>query len=258
MFTPCLICNRHVHTHSRKLMCSICKKYLHVKCLDYNLASNICSENNYFCNCCTQTNLPFNHFNDDSDFLSAILEGPSRLTDVNCPSLLFDVLTLDNDNPFTRFDPDVSYFNGISDTSVLSSKYYSADEFNNEIKRESSKSGFSMLHINIRSVNKNLCNLIHYMETLDSSFDVIGLSETWLNGESGDCCKLTGYHAEHSFRSNKTGGGASILISENISYKRREDLTLTTDEYECVFIEIQSSSSSRDGPLTGCLYRAPN
>ena len=115
-----------------------------------------------------------------------------------------------------------------------------------------------MSHINIRSVNKNLCNLIHYMETLDLSFDVIGLSETWLNGESGDCCKLTGYRAEHSFRSNKTGGGASILISENISYKRREDLALTTDEFECVFIEIQSSSSSRDGPLIGCLYRAPN
>ena len=53
------------------------------------------------------------------------------------------------------------------------------------LDKSSSSSGhsairFSLLHLNIRSLNRNFDNLVNYLASIKSNFSVIEISETWL------------------------------------------------------------------------------
>ena len=264
MFIPCIICNRHVHSHSRKLKCTICKEYLHASCIDHSieLLQSASDNLNYFCQHCLQCNLPFYHLDNDADFISATTGSVSAEMSLTATNLLFDVIDLnsiDHENPLSGFDPDASYYNDIDKNSLLTSKYLSADEFNIECKNTSEEHrNISLLHLNVRSLKKNFSSLQYYLQTLDLSFDIIGLTETWLNHDSVDSFKPAGYRTEHSYRSSKSGGGVSLLISKNLKYKRRDNLSFISDDCECVFVELFNSDLRKSGLLVGSLYRAPN
>ena len=43
---------------------------------------------------------------------------------------------------------------------------------------------FSLIHLNARSLNKNLDHLIVYLDTLKYSFDIITVTETWANSNN--------------------------------------------------------------------------
>jgi hypothetical protein len=74
------------------------------------------------------------------------------------------------------------------------------------------------MHINIRSVNKNFMPFTTYLQTLDHTFDIIGVSETWLNETSVDNFKTNCYNTESIYRSDRIGGGVSLLIKDSIQY----------------------------------------
>ena len=65
-----------------------------------------------------------------------------------------------------------------------------------------------MLHLNARSLNQNLPKLTDFLNTLDLSFSVIGISETWLQND-GESSKnndiyIQGYNLIHNCRQLKT------------------------------------------------------
>ena len=43
------------------------------------------------------------------------------------------------------------------------------------------KYGLSFIHFNCRSLKSNFVNLHSYLQTLKQKFDIIAISETWLN-----------------------------------------------------------------------------
>ena len=77
MITSCCpICERKVLSHSKKLYCTCCYKYVHRNCCgllgqDFEGASQDISR---FCRMCTETFLPFNHMESESTFLKVISE----------------------------------------------------------------------------------------------------------------------------------------------------------------------------------------
>ena len=75
-------------------------------------------------------------------------------------------------------------------------------------------SNFSILNVNIRSINKNFDNLKNLLNTLGCCFNIIGCTETHLRNSSYlDLYNLKGYNLFNSnrVRTNKDGGGGVCL-----------------------------------------------
>ena len=80
-------------------------------------------------------------------------------------------------------DPDTNFFNKKSE--VVNSPYYNVDKFYSS-SQNLLKNSFSVLHINIRSMNKNFEKLREYLSHAKGNFSVITLTETWCNDDETD------------------------------------------------------------------------
>lgn len=110
---------------------------------------------------------------------------------------------------------------------------------------------FSLVHYNIQSV----LNKLDIIEPELSSFDIIALTETWLNNSvSTDDLLFTNFQSP--FRRDRVGdshGGVMVYVKHDIPCKRRHDLELLT--VECLWLEIAVKSKKM---LIGTFYRPPN
>ena len=73
---------------------------------------------------------------------------------------------------------------------------------------------FSVLNLNIRSLKKNYDSLLIYLRQIKTNFDVIVLTETWLNDNESDLYLIPGYCFSAINRLNKRGGGIRIYYKE--------------------------------------------
>ena len=87
-----------------------------------------------------------------------------------------DNLVTVNDNFFnSESDPDFDFY---SDISPLDTKYFNPNEIREGFECLC-KNGFSVLHVNIRSINKNFEISNNFYSKLNCKFSVICFSETW-------------------------------------------------------------------------------
>ena len=77
-------------------------------------------------------------------------------------------------------DPDINFFNDKSET--VDSPYFSIDEFSSSSEKLL-KNSFSILHINIRSLNKNFEKLREYLSLVKRDFSVVAHTKTWCNDD---------------------------------------------------------------------------
>ena len=252
MYTKCLKCNGRILSHNCFLKCDYCHGVIHINCLpnvtrNDSLYANRCT-NVWYCMTCVQTQFPFNHFDDDDDFNAAIRSFQNDLfSNVNqdLSKVMFNPLDVNDDImcPLINVDPDIQYFNDARAVSNISScNYFLEDTFNNKFASIQASTCFSVLHHNIRSVQKNSNELSKYLMNLSVKFDIIGLTETWLNDANVDICGFPGYQSEHRYRSNRRGGGVSLFIKENIEYSICDDLCVFNDFMESMFIQIHNGS----------------
>jgi hypothetical protein len=84
--------------------------------------------------------------------------------------------------------------------------------------------GLKIAHLNIRSLPSKLDELAVRM-TNSKSFDILTLSETWLNPDiSEDEINISGYSCVRKDRVNGVGGGVAIYCHEGLNYSLRDDL----------------------------------
>ena len=101
----------------------------------------------------------------------------------NCRGLP-NLVTSDN------IDPDDNFYNGLNVDSV----YYTEDEFNEKIvTKVQAASTFSIIHFNARSMSVNFNKLKSVLSSFDFTFDVIAVSETWLNNDDLDFFHMNDY-----------------------------------------------------------------
>ena len=266
----CLICCHNIQSHSYSLKCCLCLKQVHYKCLpnfskkDYDYS---CDPNNYWsCPKCNRNLFPF--YDDDDDiFLSNLKELQSDAylgfhIDNVLPNVFspFDFCDSGMDDPLTEIDPDSNFYNMIGDAILNDSLYYSvtslAMEMNNDKSDVSSK--FSLIHANIRSARKNIDSFKYFLSSLSTEFTCIGLSETWLTEESFDSINIGSYRHIGKYRSDRIGGGVSILLKDHIQFQTREDISVVTPFYESIFIEIDKSiMNTHSNVVIGVIYRIP-
>ena len=80
-------------------------------------------------------------------------------------------------------DSDLNFFN--DDSEAVSWPYYTIDEFSC-VSNSLLENSFSILQINIRSMNKNFEKLQEYLNVVKGKFSIIALTETWCNDDRAD------------------------------------------------------------------------
>ena len=79
---------------------------------------------------------------------------------------------------------------------------------------------FSILHLNIRSLKKNIDKFVNFLAILSFNFKVICISETWCSSEhnNSDLYKLNNYNSiQQTRRSVETGGGLAIFVHNSLT-----------------------------------------
>lgn len=247
----CAECQKYVSKNHRKLMCTVCKNFVHKKCSNMTTKEFKRKESHqyWYCTlCCNNFELPFNHINDENEFclqLYRFFENKSILESsikAKCDNLSLDPTLFQTDLDDGNTNNYTEYFNEC------------------ELKElhKSSKHNFSILNLNIRSLNNKIDDFKDFLNCTGVNFGIIGLVETWLKEKPVDYFLLDGYTMEHKNRNGKGGGGVCLYIKNDIKYKVRDDLAKINHpaNVESLFIEIERPKSKNI--VVGVLYRPPD
>ena len=134
-----------------------------------------------------------------------------------------------------------------------------ADSTNNITKDINSPFGFKQKGLHIGNIN--ICHLntkideVKLLLSNPESIDILGVCETFLNDKiSSNVLSIKGYNMERRDRKDKKGGGILMYLSNEITYKRRDDLEL--GDIESIWIEVKFKYSK---PILVCsAYRPPS
>ena len=114
----------------------------------------------------------------------------------------------------------------------------------------------SLLHLNIRSLHRNLDSLITLLKNVELRFSFIGITETWLR-DSSLHTDISGYNFVHNPRKDRTGGGVGLYLADNFDFKCRPELVFSCTECaESLFVEINRPKEKNI--IVGVVYRPPN
>ena len=215
----------------------------------------------WLCTCCTRELFPFNHYDEDDDYLAALADNwPISIDFANQSNLrekIFVPFDLNDEmpSPLEDKDPDVNYYQELRNMSFNTCDYYYEESFNKKCRDLAiSNESFSVIHINARSIPRNLPNIENYMDSLATNFTIIAITETWLKEENKDCYAIQSYCAEHNVWPVKTGGGVALFIKHGIDYHVRNDLTVMNDCVETLFIEIDKEVvNSQNNMIVGVI-----
>lgn len=121
-------------------------------------------------------------------------------------------------------------------------------------------SGLSAIHFNARSLRKNYDDILAQLSSLNHYFSFICISETWLSPDDANLFCFPNYTPEYNNRTTSNHGGAAIFVASNINYKRRNDLHLSVEKCESVWIELDEPSLPTEfcKTIIGSIYRSPS
>ena len=172
---------------------------------------------------------------------------------IDCNNLELQSLEYTDHNSYDMendLDPDNNFFATINDNC----RYYTDEQYNQIIKTDGN---ISIIHFNSRSLYANFNSIKDYLSQFSHPFDIIAISETWINMDKGVDFELAGYEFNYINRRKKTAGGVAVYVINNLNYKVVESMTTAIDNLvECITIEICLEKSKNI--LISCLYRAPD
>ena len=141
-----------------------------------------------------------------------------------------------------ELDPDVDFFQNISS---LDAEYFKIGNTKTFVDNNISSNSFSVLHVNIRSMQKNFEKFKEFFKTLQFNFNAICLSETWCNSldsTKNSNYRLHRYKSFHHTRDGYKGERLCIFLRNTLSYKIRSDLKMNPDAIECLCLEISTKT----------------
>ena len=240
---PCGICCKNVTSNA--IECCICYKWIHVKCASLRKNDLKRYENfQWSCPKCAQC-FPFHAINNDE--LIHSLFGSHFTSDDNsvyskCKE--FDEMDVIASDPLVL---------GLqSNNQIIKCKYYGEEELSEKIIK---KPGLSLIHFNARSLSKNFKSICSCVSNLSVHFDVIAVTETWLEDENTKAFDIEGYQVTHIVRQGKRGGGCSIYVNDVIKFNIFKPLCVTCDDvFECTAVELQINNKHI---IIACVYRPP-
>ena len=265
MSKNCNRCRQRILIHSKTMTCCICSGIYHILCIPIDKCDYIHmkkSERSWFCASCNSSLFPCNHL-EDEEFINVLYDIysdiPLQFKDID--NMIFNPLSLNTNNelPLYDVDPDIQFYNELTNPSRNISKYFLEDAFNNETAKDASMNNLSMFHINIRSIIKKFNDLDCYLSLLKQKFSIIGISETWFSYQTYGLYEFENYSHTAMYREGKKGGGVSLFVRDGIMYSKRPDLNMLSDLIECVFVEVEKNVfKTTKNIIFGVIYRPPN
>ena len=152
-------------------------------------------------------------------------------------------------NLFNEFNNFSSQQN--KNTENINCKYYDIKEIQglNNLNHKNLLVFFTLTHV----LSKNIEELEYLLDKTKIDFDVVGISESRIKKDKSatNSINLKSYSHE-SCPTESAAGGTLLYISNNLSYKPRNDLYI----YKSTFIEILSSKKTN--VIVGCIYCHPH
>jgi len=133
--------------------------------------------------------------------------------------------------------------------------YSTESHFNNLVTNRPIQ--LSVFHLNIRSLNKNINGLLHYLRLFDIEFDVLVLSEIWKYNLEFYCKILKNYHFYYSPPVDTNVGGVGIFVKDTFVCNRLDHLNLPSTKdgiVENLWLEIINNENRY---IVGGVYRHP-
>lgn len=153
-----------------------------------------------------------------------------------------------------EIDIDVNHFNEIypSLTNDNQSNYYDIIKFNDDCSKLASD--FALFQMNARSLYPKFDEFSAFISCLDTRFDSLCITETWLTPDTEKLMQLSSYKFYCCNRSGRRGGGVGIFMDNKYNVRILIDLCICINHMECIFIEC-----CYDGKkiVIGCIYRPP-
>ena len=117
------------------------------------------------------------------------------------------------------------------------------------VKEQIFEDKFSIVHYNVQSVT----NKLDLIESELRNFDVICISETWLDDRTSiEDIRIDNFKLFRHDRPGGHSGGICVYIRNNLFPKRGKDLELLN--VECIWVEISIRNKKQ---LIGTFYRPP-
>lgn len=252
--TFCTACNKKIQrNNARKIQCPICRQWRHLKCTPF-----INNETDIICPTCTEDIFPFNNLSLDSEFKIAVSgqKNSSKIDFLQLDRIKFELrhdfgsssLIKDDD-----LDVDNNYYNALFSKSA---NYCETKGLNAITPPPRCETPQFLLHINARSLSKNLSNLVTELDLLTNKPSIIAITETWALTDN-DSFPIPGYTSILKARKTKFGGGVGLYIQDllQLKYKIRSDLS--NDAFpESLFIQV--TEKKRKDTIIGVIYKPPD
>ena len=258
---PCGICKNPVAKSHNALMCNVCNKWVHIRCnhVPKDLYNHYIDKNSnplieekdkskWICINCFKDNLPFGQLDENSFYLNT--KGIQNSCELDNLKFSLDqsdkeITDLISKMIIENTDPDNINHNFCS--------YYETEDF---IKAKfDPNSNFSILHLNIASLQFHFEELIILLKMLDHEFDCIMITETKIQKgiNPSITIDIPNYHYFHT-PTEASKGGSLIYISNNLISKPRKDLEIyQSKEVESTFCEIIIPNGKNI--IVGCVYK---
>ena len=203
--------------------------------------------------------MPFHHISDDQ--LKSYIHGVNSSINLSIQDKIIELDNLiiedrDDNSILSEIDPDLNMLFNMNDTIKNSSRYFDTSHFRTSFDKY--KHYFSILNANIRGMATNLDKLKLFIEDLDYTFPIIGITETWLKSHNVDCHFINGYSHEYDIRLNRAGGGVSLFVANSLMYTRRKDIQLNSIFNSIILDMDKSDINSRRNVSVIIVYRPPN
>ena len=124
--------------------------------------------------------------------------------DINFESLSYNPFSIHESSINSEHDPDINFY---QDISSLETHYCSPNDFQNNFQCFL-KDSFSVLHLNIRSMNKNFESFKEFYLTINFKFSIFCFLETWVGKiffSNNSNFQLSGYEVLHQRKKTRNG-----------------------------------------------------
>ena len=224
----------------------MCDGWIHLKCTVISPLKfhTLCSSTeSYLCQNCYSELFPFQTL-DDKQLLNEMRNDYKLNLDINhTNNSFFPAKCLQVDNKINSLLNDLN-------TGLDDSKYCSQAEANIINK----KCKFSLLCMNIRSLNANFDKLNELLTNYDILPDIIAMSETKLKLSQVYNAKLSGYHFYHKGTTTRWGG-VGFFIKESLSISICKEFDLNISNCKDMWIQLDLGNNKKC--IVGVIYRQP-
>ena len=263
----CSYCDKIVKDNARALECDVCHRWIHMICnkLDQKGYDYHTTHPNapFTCLSCLEKYIPFSSL-DNNQFNLCVRLGVNFITNefnINyAPRIRDQKLFIEvNKSMYNSIHNISNDLDDDEDDDVeinMNCKYYGTDDFiKAKFKEEKT---FSVIHLNIHSIERHIEEFRIILQMLDFKFDIICISESKIlkNRNPLTSIDIQGYQKPIGTPTESKKGGVLIYVKDGINYKPRSDLNIyKPKELESQFVEIINENETNT--IVGVIYRHP-